>query len=659
MSLRDLLARANRLQQSMPFKIAASIAVVVAALAVFAVYFVSATAPDLAPPAPQATPEAPAGADAGGADGGQRSALDSVSRISARILARRTDPLGVGAGIAGAAGVALVVVWLDLGLTYLGLGLLVGLLVTPMWLLSRTEFAATFYLDEDRRSTLAGFLSATARLLAGLVALTASFTALMSGLRVLLSGAGPVLAVARNVLAEAVRMKVSLVFMVLLVFFLAALPDQLNETTPLRYRVQTFLQYGTTGSFWVIAVLVLAFGVGSVAFEQRDRQIWQTMTKPVAAWQYVLGKWLGVSGLAAVLLAVSVSGVFLFTEYLRQQPAQGEDGVARGGVLTNDRFILETQVLTARNAVRPEPVILRDSEEFRKGLRSYIDTQRVRDPNFATDDKAYNKVADDLYTQLEQVYRAIGPGLERTYRFTGLKRVKDLGRELTLRYRIESGANLPSITYKLTFTFGGYGKVEEVGLGISHNLPLPPDGINDDGIADLVIFNGDAIRGTANPETISFPPGGLELSYSVGGYRVNFLKAALVLWVKLAFLAMLAITCATFLSFPVACLVAFSVFLAAETASFLTESLEYYDAIDEKRNIVYHRVVIRAVSVVVAGMFRVYAELKPTAKLVDGRVITWGAMATGTAVLAAWTAGLYALAVLVFRRRELATYSGQ
>ena len=143
-------------------------------------------------------------------------------------------------------------------------------------------------------------LQDAARFLGGLGLLSLSFFILMELLKLLFSGAHPVIAIARNVVSEAVRMKVSIVFMVMLLFGLASLPGLLDDSTPLRYRVQSFLQYGTGGTFWIIAVLVLFLAVGSVAFEQRDRIIWQTMTKPVAPWQYLLGKWLGVVGIAAV-----------------------------------------------------------------------------------------------------------------------------------------------------------------------------------------------------------------------------------------------------------------------------------------------------------------------------------------------------------------------
>lgn len=105
----------------------------------------------------------------------------------------------------------------------------------------------------------------------------------------------------------------------------------LDPEQPLRYRVQSFLQYSVGGSFWLIAVLVLTFTTASICFEQRDKVIWQTMTKPVSHAKYLLGKWVGVTGLAAVLLLVCGAAIFMFTEYLRDQPAKDEGRAVCGG----------------------------------------------------------------------------------------------------------------------------------------------------------------------------------------------------------------------------------------------------------------------------------------------------------------------------------------
>ena len=85
---------------------------------------------------------------------------------------------------------------------------------------------------------------------AAIAILSSSFLALMEVLKLVFSPSRPILAVARNVVAEAVRLRVSLVLIVLLMFGLAALPGLLDPGTPLRYRVQSFLEYGTGGRSW-------------------------------------------------------------------------------------------------------------------------------------------------------------------------------------------------------------------------------------------------------------------------------------------------------------------------------------------------------------------------------------------------------------------------
>jgi ABC-type transport system involved in multi-copper enzyme maturation permease subunit len=65
------------------------------------------------------------------------------------------------------------------------------------------------------------------------------------------------------------------------------------------------------------------------------------------------------------------------------------------------------------------------------------------------------------------------------------------------------------------------------------------------------------------------------------------------------------------------------------------------------------------VGLAVTWMFRTYSDLKPTTRLVDGRLLDWGNVSWGAIVLIAWTGALFAAGVGIFRRRELATYSGQ
>lgn len=654
MNLRGTIAAIDRVQRSRAFRIAASIILLVAGLAAMGTYIVTRAAQDVvqsvfdevAPAPPADAPESEREAYAK-----QRSAAEKTAAALNRILAAREDPTAVAVGIGAATVIAVCIVWLGIGLWSLLVALVLAAVAWPLvrWGVGGWRDLGLF--------------------IAAIGSLSFSFIVLMEMLKLLLGGPWAVTAIARNVVIEAVRMKVSLVFIVLLLLMLAALPGQLDPETPLRYRVQSFLQYGTGGTFWIIALLVLFLAVGTVAFEQRDKVIWQTMTKPVAAWQYLLGKWLGVVGVAAALLAVSSTGVFLFVGYLREQRAIGEAApfVSAGAeYVAEDRLVLETQVLTARVSVTPALPTL-DPEAINEEIKERIERMRIGDPSFRDSVEERSRIVQEILKEHRDAMLAIEPGNREVFAFLGLDRAKDRAENITLRYRVDSGGNDPRTLVKLTFVSDNMQPVmQEVPLGQTMTLNLNPASIREDGSLFLQVISGDALKGLenpesnwANPETVSFPPDGIEVYYPVSTYRANFLRVVLVLWMKLAFLAMVGVWAATHLSFSVACLVAFGVFLMAESAGFLTESLEYYASTGDKNEILWTRVAIRAIAVPISHAFNFYANLRPTSHLVEGRLLGWSAVSTGVLVLGSLTSILYAFAIMIFRRRELATYSGQ
>lgn len=654
MKLGEWLSRLNRLQNERMFKIIASAVVVLLGIGLAVAYSVNARAPSAS--VVELPPATAVGADGRPLSPEQRDAMATTARLINSVLAAKQDSTSVVVGCLVGTGLALVVIWIGLGLTYLGLAIAGGLLGVLVWLVPGTRRFAPITL--------------------GVLSLTAAFTALMQGSRLLLSASNPIIAVAKNVLAEAVRLKLSLVFIVLLMFGLAALPGLLDDTQPLRYRAQTFLQYSTAGSFWLIAILVLLFSAQTVAFEQRDKVIWQTMTKPVSAAQYLLGKWLGIVTLAAVLLAVSGSGIFLFTEYLRSQPAAGERAgeayvMADGGSgLSDDRRILETQILTSRVARQADPPRI-EPEQFEKNVRDRVEAELKGASEFQSvsgvemekeRQRIYSKLHDEVYKAVQQQYRSIQPAQWQDYWFSNMREARASDQLITLRYKVNAGSNSPDALYKLTFALrGGDHMVMDVPLGQVLTTQIFSSSIDDEGIVGLRIYNADMEHQPpmANVESISFPPDGLELSYSVGGWRSNFARVMMVLWVKIAFLAMLAITCSTFMSFPVACLVSFGAFLAGETGGFLKDSLNVWSSTDDKDKIVLYKWVVEKVAVSVEWTFRTYTELKPTKKLVDGLHLPWSDVAWGAAVLAFCTLVLFLAGSFIFKRRELATYSGQ
>jgi hypothetical protein len=664
-TFRERLGAANRLQRSRVFKIVATIVIAIAAIATVSTYVVRQTVPGGLEQAQTAVPDArPDEEDLTEEDRAYLSALEAGQRAIEDVFRAQADWKSVAFGAGAVAAMSIAVVWLGLGLTYLVLLAAAGAVGYP---LLRFEATAT-----------------VGQVFLGIVSLTASFAALLQLARMLLSHPGPVSSIARVVLDEAVRMKISLVFIVILIIGLSALPNALDADQPLRYRVQSFMSFSTGLSFWTIAVLTLLFAAATVTFEQRDKIIWQTMTKPVSAAKYILGKWLGVCAINAILLTVCASGIFLFVEYLRDQPALGERAAfvsgMGGGALTEDRWLLETQVLTSRVSVYNEEPFTRSTPAFLEGAEQFIRDRQALDERFAATGAERAKIIDDLYTGAITEYRSIEPGNSERYIFRGLGKARGRGVLLNFRHRIDAGSNRPDEFYEVTFEFtDGSRLIQRMSGGYWHSARVYPTAIYEvtdkmlaetepdrrgalrdlDGALVVQVINADVETGLVNRDTITFPPEGLEISYPVGSYRLNFVRAMIVLWAKLAFLAIVAIWASTFLSFPVACVVAFGVFLAAEGSGYLRQSLESFATTNQQGQVQIFNLIAASVTRVVAGAFSLYADLRPTKRLVQGQLIPVSSVLSGAAFIAAASAALYLAAVVTFRRRELATYSGR
>lgn len=548
----------------------------------------------------------------------------------------------------------LVVIWLGLGLTYIGTIGLIAIIGWPLY------------------SYGGGLWSSIGFVIIGMTTLMLSFSVLLRALRIVLGNAHPIPTIARNVLAEAIRMKISLVFILLLASMLAVMPMMLEADQPLRYRVQGFLQWSTSFSFWIIALLVVFFSAATVSYEQREKVIWQTMTKPVAAWQYILGKWLGVVLLAGTLLAVSGLGIFQFTEYLRSQTALGEVApyqASEGRIMTEDRMILETQVLTARRSVNPVLPFSPFDEQFDAALEAEVQKERQLQTDFNPSANQLAGMRMKIFNDAVTDYRSIDPVYEgyATFSFTGLSEAKRIGKPLTMRYKINAEGNRPDVFYALTFSFedGSIIPREQTGLGFSHTFTIDPRFINEQGQINLQIYNGllgqdrnGRIVMTPNSGTMTIPPDGLEVSYQVGTFRGNFTRIMMVLWTKLALLAMVAVWAACFTSFPVACLMSISVFLIGESAGFVQSALPAW-AMDTESVVGVFRTGIYHFANGISKFFSVYHELKPTQRIADGRLLGWAQVSSGVLAMTFATGVFYLISVYIFRRRQLAIYSGQ
>ena len=115
-------------------------------------------------------------------------AYDASMDVFRGIVSAQHTVSGVAVGIGIGAGLMLVVIWLELGITYLLLGTALAVVMGG--------------------ASLAGAAEKWAPIGVGVIVLGGAFVAIMKLLGILLSGPGPVFAIARTVLSEAVRLKV-------------------------------------------------------------------------------------------------------------------------------------------------------------------------------------------------------------------------------------------------------------------------------------------------------------------------------------------------------------------------------------------------------------------------------------------------------------------
>ncbi|MHC5048006.1 MAG: ABC transporter permease subunit [Planctomycetota bacterium] len=416
---------------------------------------------------------------------------------------------------------------------------------------------------------------------AGMGLLTFTFVLLTRALLIAFQYPHQALAVAHTVVKEASRSRLSLVFVILLLVGLPLLPIWLDPETPLRFRIQTFISRSLGMTYTLAACMTLFLACATVAFEIRDRQIWQLMTKPMSRLHYLLGKWLGVLAVNAVILVVAGVSIFTYIKYLNQLP------VASGMEGTLDRLAVRDEVLTARVGARPRMEGLAAAQ-----LRARVEQMIERDPELAGQEEVPLAVKRRLARELQESYveaqrsvlpidPALPPGRnQNTYVFEGLGPVRNLQSTLTLRYRFHILRDDEHETFPVGFVFNDDPETatqRQYIPTVTHVLPVGTDLIRDDGTMAITVVNlfvtGPELNGRGE---LNFEADDFELLYRVASFESNFFRAVVITWVKLGFLAMLGIAASTLLSFPVACMLSFTIFLGGTVGPFLAISLEEY-----------------------------------------------------------------------------------
>ncbi|MCC6579884.1 MAG: ABC transporter permease [Phycisphaeraceae bacterium] len=527
--------------------------------------------------------------------------------------------------------------------------------------------------------------------LAGLWIMAAAFLGGLGLIRLLLAPSFPILAVARNLVDEAIRLKIALVFIVLLALTVCIIPVAMDPAERLEYRMQFYLSWSLGITTLLLSAITVAVSCWSICNEQKDRQIYLTLVKPINRAQYLLGKWLGVMMLNLLLVVIAGGGIYEFTKIIETSPiATNSEMDARTQMAQ-----LYNQVLVARATVMPSTL---DPGDLDRQLQQRLEKIKLENPLTYNQEILREGDLVNIRQQIVAAWHSIAPEGEQTYVFRNLLPAKQADGEgqdarqvhpLQLRFKVQMNTRYPDEKARIALWINGRpypvspdGTQNTLAFSIADYqiLYLPPSMIDNDGNLIVRIRNTDLDRpGSRSPGTMSFSPGkDLEVLYWVGGFEGNLIRTLAMIWVRLTFLAMLGTVAGTFLGFPVACLLTALVFFAASSSEFLLDSFNYYASVSNLNKLPLRDAIVAAwgdlmknigegnVWNVLKTLLRLIGEtfvracpsfsrFNPTPLLADGRVVTLELLGQAAlSIIGVSTALLWFIGWLIFRRRELA-----
>ena len=529
-----------------------------------------------------------------------------------------------------------------LGWNFLLLGFLTFILTVPFWV-------SALFLGMMKAPPNFGLIFA----IVGIAFLAMTFALLTRLALLILSAPSPTFAIAQSVVREAVRQRISVAFIIILVVILPMIPLWIDENEPLRYQLQSYLSRSISLSYIILACMSIVLGCSTVAFEMRDRQIWQVMTKPVHRFKYLIGKWIGIVAVSGVGISTASLAIFISVEVLKTRPAMD----------AMDDLAVRTEVLTAR-AGKVANYQQIPSAQLREIVDGQIDDNQELSDRIERGETtliaARSKIVQEVIKEYDADQRKIPPGGSKTLVFSGLSESDGEGKEMRLRYLFHCGSSDTHEIHPAIFRFpkdDSWIDVKYVPT-VGAFLRVPPGLVDENGNLEVELINSGF-----NPEAETFYPSQyslfwdkdkLEILYEVGDFEMNFFRAVLVDWFKLAFLGVLAVSTACFLSFPVACMLSFAIFIGGSIGPFLGVSLSHYYPTN------FAEQIVAAIAFIVHSLLNRFGEIQPSQMLVEGRLIAWSEVWLEFF----WLVIVWALISLVvgftaFSRKELAIYSGQ
>lgn len=453
-----------------------------------------------------------------------------------------------------------------------------------------------------------------------------------------------ILAIARNTIAQALRMKIASAVIVLLLILLPMMSMIMVGDGTLLGKLQTFSSYAMSLVGLLLSILTIAISTFTLSDEIKRQQIFLVVTKPVLRWQIIAGKFIGVVLLNVVLLGVFcgiIYGLTISVPHLLEAPDE-------------ERMIANDQFFTAREGIKVEV----DSQAAKARVQERF--TKLKEEGRLPETMTEMEILTEFLREEMIREQSVDPGRGRVWDFKDVRPWSDPNTMIFVRYKLDTSSLSPDgVIYGLwsigdlpayqrgdgTLITPIYNVERSSPARTSQEFSVPANAVTKDTYLGVGFVNDPGL----NPSSITVQE--LEVLYKVGTFGGNFARAALLMLVRLIFLAALGITLTTWLSFPVAILACMVVFSAGLVNGFIVDSI---DSLGAGIGLIY----TFTVKPLLTLLPRFDGEFNPSGYIVSGRIIRWlfffkaaGEMIGLKSLL------LLAFGMLVFRRREVAKSS--
>lgn len=449
-----------------------------------------------------------------------------------------------------------------------------------------------------------------------------------------------VLAIARLTLRDACRSRMLPSVLFMLVLAIAGLPWLITDSASGTGRLFILLRYSMATALFILTVTTLWASCGAVAGDIADRRIHLVLAKPVRRTEFWAGKWLGITAMNAILLAVSGVLVWAMLHFSLNRLAPDAP----------ERIDAASRLLTARHALIPDlpPEILRRIGGREKALRSDPSARHSHPHSIA--ETAREEVIRG--SMLVPPMGSIEIHFSHVPAFTGSQRAE-------LRCTMQTSrpeGRFVSGTWRIRSRSG-----ESVDIpftnrpGIPARLLIPPFPRPADSLS-VTLQRTD----TTSAAHLLLAPHGAppELLVPSGAFGPNLARTLLALLFRLCFVAAIGVTMGCLLSTPVSAFSGLALLIILHMTGFVTGVASSGALlVNHHGEAVAAQGIDRIVLQVLLMLNRItgpLAQLDPLPLLADGRIVSSAFTWTAFGLLGlAYTLAAALPGMLLFARREL------